>query len=324
MTWRLLVTLAGIGVIGAATHANVEHAGGYASPDAPIIISLAFLLSVGIAFCGYLWGSRQRLGAVILGACILSGEAYWVLTNTEREIAAREERDAPVLRAIEARDKAEKRVARAETALVGANADVAASAAKKDCARNCAMLLAAAVTAATTELSEARTELSKTPRPTSVAPLPARLGIAPWLWDLIMAGLRSLAVVGASIAVGLATHRQRTTSPGRIQIVEKPVPLVAKQRSLAPPRRKRTPEIVHSARNHAAEFGIRCMQPDPHGEARMLQVHERYKTWCSENSKPRLPAPQLAQELAELLTHAGIHVEDRGGGDLVVRGVRLV
>ena len=38
------------------------------------------------------------------------------------------------------------------------------------------------------------------------APLPERIGMAPWAWDLLMAGLRSLAVIGGSIAIGLALH----------------------------------------------------------------------------------------------------------------------
>lgn len=49
---RVLAFLAAAGVIAAATHANVLHAGGYGSQDAPLIITLAVLLALGMAFVG--------------------------------------------------------------------------------------------------------------------------------------------------------------------------------------------------------------------------------------------------------------------------------
>ena len=49
---RVLVFIAAAGVIAAATHANVLHAGGYGSRDAPLIITLAILLALGMAFVG--------------------------------------------------------------------------------------------------------------------------------------------------------------------------------------------------------------------------------------------------------------------------------
>ena len=107
----------------AATHANVDHAGGYGSPDAPLIIALAVLLSIGMAFAGLVWGTGHRLSAVLLGICILSGEAYWVLTNAEREVARRELQEAPTREAHDVRLKAEQRVA---DALVGVAAATAA------------------------------------------------------------------------------------------------------------------------------------------------------------------------------------------------------
>ena len=49
---RALVFLSATGVIAAATHANVMHAGGYGSRDAPLIITLAILLALGMTFVG--------------------------------------------------------------------------------------------------------------------------------------------------------------------------------------------------------------------------------------------------------------------------------
>ena len=325
MTWRTPVVLAGIAVVAAATHANIVHAGGYQASSAPLMIALAVLLSLGMGYVAYLWRDRQRLGAFLLGVCLLSGESYWVLTNAEREIAAREERDAPALRAFEARVDAEKRVANAEQALKDANAAVTNEASKKDCLKNCAAMLTDVAAAARNELAEARAALSNTPRPLSPAPLPARLGLAPWLWDLVMAGLRSLAVVGGSIAVGLGMHPR--SSPTALAA---PAGLPSKPPTPASTSRRKEPatkqiqrqRAAHSARNHAAEFGIKCMRPDTAAETSLAQLHQRYRTWCDENALERLSPPELAREMGALFSGAGLQVEHKSG-DFVVRGVRL-
>ena len=183
---KACVMAAGASVVAAATHANVDHAGGYGSPDAPLIIALAVLLSIGMAFAGL---AGHRLSAVLLGICILSGEAYWVLTNAEREVARRELQEAPTREARDARMKAEQRVADALVGVAAAAAAVTSEAAKKDCLKNCAALLTASQTTAQNELAAARNALTDTPPAASISPLPDRLGIASWLWDLVMAGL---------------------------------------------------------------------------------------------------------------------------------------
>ena len=76
---RILVFIAAASVIAAATHANVMHAGGYASRDAPLIIALAVLLALGMAFVGVCFNEGRRWQAILLAFLILAGEAYWVL-----------------------------------------------------------------------------------------------------------------------------------------------------------------------------------------------------------------------------------------------------
>ena len=328
MIWRILVVIAGIGVVAAATHVNVIHAGGYDSSDAPLIITLAILLSVGMGFVGYVWGEGQWLGAVVLGVCMLAGETYWVLTIAEREIARRAQQEAPTVQARKDREAAETRLAKAETALTAASSDVASEAAKPDCLKNCAAMLTASQVAAKAEVDVARTALGNVPRALSLVPLPERLGVAPWLWDLIMAGLRSLAVVGGSIAVGLATHpKKRMTKDLPATPLSKSTtatlakPLSSRKRA-APKQVTYSSEL--NARNHAAEFGVKCLRADPAFETAIVKMHDRYRSWCEENSYPRLPAPDLARELGSLFSQAGLPVEDRGGGNLTVRGVRLV
>ena len=142
-----------------------------------------------------------------------------------------------------------------------------------------------------------------------------------------MAGLRSLAVVGGSMIVGLATH------PKKRLPVEKEIPLiepttsasrkpVSSRKKALEPKRIAFHAGAHSARNHAAEFGIKCMRADADGETSLAQLHRRYRTYCDENSLQRLSPPDLARELGALFSRAGLAVEDREG-DLVVRGVSL-
>jgi hypothetical protein len=85
---RALVFLAAAAVIAAATHANVMHAGGYGSRDAPLIITLAVLLALGMAFVGVCFNEGRRWQAILLAVLILAGEAYWVLINADREVAS--------------------------------------------------------------------------------------------------------------------------------------------------------------------------------------------------------------------------------------------
>src|SRR6202163_3703153 len=113
---RALVFLAAAAVIGAATHANVMHAGGYASRDAPLIISLAVLLAQGMAFVGVCFNEGRRWQAILLAVLILAGEAYWVLINAEREVASLDAVSAPSVQARAARAAALTRLEQAETA----------------------------------------------------------------------------------------------------------------------------------------------------------------------------------------------------------------
>ena len=313
---RLCAFLAGGAVVAAATHANVAHAGGYQSADAPLLITLALLLSIGMGFCGYVWRNGQRFGAVILGLCIISGEAYWVLTNTEREIAAREEPDAPAMRAYEARAEAEQQVEEAVAALKSANDAVTTEASKKDCLKNCAAMLTAAAAAARNELAAARNVLSNTPRPLSPAPLPARLGIAPWLWDLVMAGLRSVAVVGGSLAIGMSGHAARTSQP-RAESMSASAPVRPKRKAPKPTPLRAIPPP--SSRDHVASFLRSAIRPDPEGQISLRALHRRYSEWCEGEG---LSATELGRELRAIIDALGLECEE-AGRDVMVYGAAI-
>jgi drug/metabolite transporter (DMT)-like permease len=85
---RAFVFLAAAGVIAAATHANVMHAGGYGSRDAPLIIALAVMLALGMAFVGVCFKEGRRWQAILLAVLILAGEA--LLGPDQRRPGSRE------------------------------------------------------------------------------------------------------------------------------------------------------------------------------------------------------------------------------------------
>jgi len=71
------------------------HAGGYGSRDAPLIIALAVMLALGMAFVGVCFNEGRRWQAILLAVLILAGEAYWVLINADREVAILDAVSAP-------------------------------------------------------------------------------------------------------------------------------------------------------------------------------------------------------------------------------------
>jgi hypothetical protein len=94
--WRALVAVAGFAVVAAATHVNVIHRGGYGAIDSWLVIAVSVLLAVGMGYAATEWRHGSKLGAALLFVCLLAGEAYWLLLNTERELQAREDVERPL------------------------------------------------------------------------------------------------------------------------------------------------------------------------------------------------------------------------------------
>lgn len=358
MLWRIAAVLAGLAVVGAATHANVLHAGGYGTSDAYLIMTVAALLAIGMGYAVIAWKDGHKAGAIMLGFCLVAGEVYWLATNAEREIATREADAAPLRGELAKRAKAEQRVNDAKSALatVGATAqsridaaltaktaaDTAAvsEAAKPGCRANCAKLLMDAKDRAERELRDARAALASAtakaeqeakdalalldalPAAPSAAPLPERLGLASWAWDLIMAGLRSLAVVGGSIAVALALHPRATAVQQQADAPRAPVarPVVAdiqrpqsKALRLAPPA---------AEQEHVAAFLRAVLKPDPEGSASLRRLYGQYPEWCEARNLEPLPPAELGKHLRTIVDAIGLEVRPEGR-DMVVRGAAI-
>ena len=158
------------------------HAGGYGSRDAPLIIALAVMLALGMAFVGVCFNEGRRWQAILLAVLILAGEAYWVLINADREVAILDAVSAPVAEVRAARTTALLWIEKAEAAKMATDAAAISEAAKKDCASNCAKLLLSGQQEAGRELDAAREALARMPEPQSTTPLSDRLGIAVDHW----------------------------------------------------------------------------------------------------------------------------------------------
>jgi hypothetical protein len=68
------------------------------------------MLGVGMGYAATVWRDRSKIGAAVLVLCLLPGETYWLLQNTERELQSPADIEAPLAAQREARRKAEQRV----------------------------------------------------------------------------------------------------------------------------------------------------------------------------------------------------------------------
>lgn len=361
--WRILAVLAGVAVIAAATHANVLHAGGYNTSDSWLVITIAALLALGTGYCAIAWGEGRKIGAALLALCLVAGEVYWLFTNAEVEIAKRDDLAAPAREATAKYAAAEKRVEEARAAITTAGersqarvdaalkakqaADAAAvsEAAKPGCRKNCVDLLKDAKDRAEAELRDARAlvdaaryeadgelkaaeaVLAAMPIPRNASPLPARLGFAPWAWDLVMAALRSLAVVGGSIAVALALHPHRKLDKAEPdttaaeQSVRAPDP-VALRRAPARPKVALKALPAPDDQEHVAAFLRAVLKPDPEGSASLRRLYGQYPEWCEARDITPLPAADLGKHLRTIVDAIGLEVEPEGR-DMVVKGAAI-
>jgi hypothetical protein len=294
---KTIVILAALGVLAAATHANVMHAGGYYSDGAPLAMTLSALLAVGIAYATTSWRDGSQALAALLGLCIVSGEVYWLVVNAERELAAREEMEAPSRAAKEARNAAKDRLKRAEDAKRKADSDAVEQAALPGCAKNCAAILKDAKDRAERELTTAREAVVALPPERSASPLSERLGIASWAWDLILAGLRSLAVVGASVALALALHpkREEVNYGKSPQLNEMPTNVVT-----LPP-------------GSVARFLKETLRPAEGQRVNIADLVERYFFWCKKVGVQPVEKQTLVKEIARLFEKAGLETEVEKG-----------
>jgi hypothetical protein len=287
---RLAAILTGAIILAAVTNMNIDAGFGHGSPQACLMLAVAAGVGVSAFVVGAAWDSNRRGLAVGLVLAVAVGEFFNLTATAERLVAGRELAQAPLRasqddlaaatkRATDARAAREKaktttsmRLEKAEAAKRAADAAVVTKASEKGCVSNCAKLLQKAVDDAAAEVAVARAELTEAAHraegelrvaeaalaaiksPPSATPLADRLGLAPWIIDLLHSALGSVAANGlAFLLIAFGAHRWRAV----VEIVEQvresePTPRRPSSRS----PRKNTKRLPSPARDHARRFGL--------------------------------------------------------------------
>ena len=128
------------------------------------------------------------------------------------------------------------------------------------------------------ELAEAQHVLSTSPMPSSATPLADRLGVRPWLLDVIAATLLSLGVNGLGAAlIALAAHgRGPLPSPGLYHLARRPSLHGTANDNVAP-----------HVPGHVSNFVGQYLKPAESGRIEVGDLYKAYLAWCrSSNFQP--------------------------------------
>lgn len=344
---RKLAILVGLGIIAAATHVIVLSTGGYQNAHAPLAIAIASGVAIGSICIGMAFRERRYALAGCIALCLIAGEAFTMMATAERVVISREAAAEPARLLAVQRAAAQKRLDEAKASLPGdmsarmvaaqasivrAETAVATEASKRGCASNCRALLNKALDDAKTEMAAARAALDQAkrdaqreidaaemalasvPAPKSETPLADKLGLEGWTLDLLAAALASLAANGLGAALlAFGAHGARHI---RAEVVA-PTPSPSVDRRTRKPARS-----VGSTKDHAAKFGVECLESANDAETSLSEIGEAYLGWCKiSGTSPMAPAA-LGATLAGLFEDAGLPVR-QGDCDLYVSGVRL-
>jgi len=286
---RVIATVTGVGILIAATLATIE-AGGLHGSHALLIIALA----AGVAAGAVVIGRARWPFAIVVGAAMLAGEGYGLLTTAERVIQQREASAAAVHATNDARGDARARLLRAEQAAAAFEVKAAETVATRGCAQNCRQLLEQQRADLLAEVKEARSALGGAPAAKSATPLADRLGLAPWLLDIIAASLLSIGANGlaaALIAWGCHASRQ----PDVVEVEAHPqelaaVPLSIEERPLALP----APDD-----GEVAQFLDQATRAAAGVATPVGQLYSAYEAWCRRNGLQPATLTRFGYRLSE-------------------------
>jgi hypothetical protein len=181
--------------------------------------------------------------------------------------------------------------------------------------------------AADKELASARSGYDGLPDPVAASSLAAHLNVPQWAWDLIMAGLRSIATMGASVALGAALHGRRTNAAAKVR---QPIEVeVVAPRPIAQPRRSQTKPMIalpaprDGSLEHDSQFLKHTVfRPDPRGEASLKELQRRYVGWCQLREVPVLPPAEFGKQLRSIIDAIGLECEPKQG-DMIIHGATV-
>ena len=368
MILRAVAVMAGLILLAAMAHVSVVSNGGYGTTQAVMTVSSAAGVAIGALVIGRTSSDRRYALAFGIAACLACGEAFGLLGAAERLVAQREATQAPAREASALRAAAAERVRLAELALASVPtssvrlttalaaksvADDAATtkAAEKHCSANCRQLLEQQVTAAVVEVTKARDEIEKQRRAAeaqladarvalglipslpSGTPLADRLGMAPWVLDLLVAGLGSLSANGlgclllAFAAHGPAFAPTPTNATRRPQNSEAIIDVFDSTRGASRIPAPMSHTIEASDRlpliEHVDRFAVTAISKKSRGRASLADVHAAYLAWCrAEGLSPANPG-DFAEAIGKLVKAAGITVRLNDKREPLLLGVRL-
>jgi hypothetical protein len=354
---RAIAITVGALILAAAAHVTIQSTGGYGTSHSWLTMAVAGGVGVASVFSGMAWSEERRPIAVLLVLAIIAGEAYGLVATAERLIAGREAMQAPLRQISEDRAKAQRRVddaIKAKTSLpsssprleraladkAATDAAVVSKSAERGCVENCRKLLQAQADAAEQEVARAREEIAgkardaekaigdarrdqeAMPKPVSAAPLADRLGWQPWVLDLVVAALGSLAANGlACFLVVYGAHRQkeqahhaRAQGPAHGAIEIKPTSMLSRTRAS---KRKNSARLLDDPLLQAKAFAVARLAPDNDASINIKDVLREYATWCRAGKAKQLPVETMASALDSLF---GV---EKDGKDYVVLGVSL-
>lgn len=349
---RALAGLAGLALVCSAAHVTIITSGGYGQSAAIVTMALAMGVTVGAAAIGAAAGHGRIALAVAIGLGLAAGEAYALLSTSERVIVAREAAQVPLREAKKRHDDAERRVrdaraalenvdqaqtmsareVTAKAALDAANSAIVGKAALPGCRENCRQLLQSqadearrdlesaqreAVTQsrerrqkAEQELANAERALASAPLPGSATPLADRLGIQPWLLDIIAAGLLSLGVNGLGAAlIALAAHSKapaRGSADGPRLTVGNGI-----ERNTEPVKPAVIPEpelvaLPTPPQGRVSRFVAEHLEPASRGKVEVVDLYKAYFAWCDRAKMQAFAIDEFGDQLRRALDLAGI------------------
>lgn len=362
----VLCIIAGIAILAAASNLIVGNTpGGYASDYGMLVVAVAAGIAVGAVAIGLAWGHGHRVLTAVLVFMIIAAEGYAFLATVEREIGKREAVQKPAAEVLAKRERYQAELAskktllaeipaisqRLEAALASkARADEAAinKAAERGCASNCRALLQAQVDSASQEVAAARAalqvrtaterariegeiadveaKLASTPVPASGTGLADRLGLAPWVMDVISAALLAFGSNGlaaALIAVGAHCRPREAAQAARpvAPLAEAPAkhPEVRLAALPAPRLATQQQEPIENVATYLQDV----TQPDPKADARVVDLMARYRAWAADRPEGGLSQEEFGPALGALVKRAGLAVSHAEGRGVVVHGMRL-
>jgi hypothetical protein len=320
---RALAAVCGAGIVTAITHVSVVRIGGYNELEAVTLIALAIALITGSFFVGAAWGNGQYANACFLAVAILSGEYVAARRTLDSALLARSARLEPGRdHAARHRDATLERD-RARTSLDSADAAIRDSAALRECAANCRMLLMEAKTKADARFDKAVADLALVGRPQLAATPAEALGIDPARDDLFTAIAMSLSLNGIAIALLSFAAHPRQRKPNQSPAL--PVSNVSKiERTVVDAHAVELPSIVIETDIfiHVDEFAHATIKPSRSGSVSMSRVYAAYAAWCAARSLRPIGVAEFLSVMTRLCEGVGLGIRDGRTGPMI-EGVRL-